>query len=135
MRNLLKKYLPIIVLFLLIFISILEETFIGESGYYKYLQLPGHRLLRFLTKGIYMFILFVLGYIGLKGLKIKWAYLLWLYWYILVIFTVFLRNSLDFFFPPYLHLEFLSSLSYISLTPFPYFFILFFVLLIKRPTK
>ena len=115
-----------------------EEALIGEGYWASYFQIPEHKILRFLVKGMGAVIIFGTGYYGLSTLPVKWIKDVWLYWYGLAFFAVGLRIVLVFFLVRYFNynrLTFLSSIYYITETPFPYLFLWLLSVFVRRENK
>ena len=97
-----KKYVPLLILILLVLFMWVEEVFIGEGEWGAFFQLPEHKNLRFLVKGMGAVLIFGTGYYGLSTLPVKWIKDVWLYWYGLAFLAVGLRIVLDVFLLPIL---------------------------------
>lgn len=135
MKKIFRKYIPIIILVFLLFFSWLEESIIGEGYFNIYLHLPQYKILRFFIRGVYAFLLFVLGYIGLSNLSAKWVKVLWIYLYAFALLAVGLRVMLDVYFLKYFtsnSWSFLATIYFICETPFPYIFLLLLAMIAKR---
>ena len=121
-----SKNIPLIILAVIVALTIVEELLIGEGGYGVFLQLPQHRILRFLIRGIYALVLFIIGYKGIQQLGLKWVTRIWLLWYGLAIIMIGIRILLYFQFQSYFNSNFFNFLIpfySLLLTPFPYFFL------------
>ena len=127
MRKLPKRYIPIIVLIFLMVFTWAEEVIIGEGYFSRYLHLPEHKILRFSIRGIYLLIIFITGHLGLSNLSIKWIKALWVYWYILSVIAAGLRIIFEIYIPQFFINNFWGFLELfysLSLTAFPYLFLL-----------
>lgn len=127
MKKLFKtQRIQLIILLTMVVLSILEELLIGEGGYGVYLQLPQHKILRFIIRGVYALILFGIGYKGLLQLGVRWVLRIWLFWYGIAIIMVSIRIILNLEFKFILTNNifiFLIPFYSLLLTPFPYFFL------------
>lgn len=131
----LKKYIPIIILLVLLFLSWLLEILIGEGNLNYHIYLTEHKFLRFFVRGIYAVLIFGLGYIGLIQLSVAWAKTLWLYWYALAFFVVGIRVVLEILLGHYFNENIVSVLSvfyYLNFTPLPYIVLLLIAMIAKR---
>ena len=132
-----KTKWPLFIFIIMILISLVEEITIGEGGLHDYLQSVQHSKLRFLFRGIYAFIMFILGYKGLSCLSKKWPLKFWILWYLLAFLAVSLRIGLNTIFPGFFTenvWSFLSGIYNILLTPFPYLLLWMCSYLFKQET-
>lgn len=135
MKKIFRKYIPIIILFFIVILSWIEELIIDEGYFSDYLHLPEHKILRFIIRGIFFILIFILGYIGISRLLVKWAKTLWLYWYLVAFFVAGLRIILDIILGHYFNDNIVSVLSIfysLNITPLPYIVLLVLAMISKR---
>ena len=122
-----KKYIPFLVFMLLLLLSWVEESIIGEGKFHLYLLMPEHRLLRFMIRGTFGMTVFLLGFWGFSFLRQSWIIVLWIGWYIIALLAAAIRVCIQLVAPAYFSGNLWDMLStfYVSLlTPFPYLFLL-----------
>lgn len=123
---------------IMILFSLGEEITIGEGGLHDYLQSVQHSKFRFLLRGIYAVVMFIMGYMGLNGLSSKWPLKLWVIWYLVALLAAIFRIGLNTAFPGFFTenvWNFLSGIYNILLTPFPYLLLLMCSYLFNPETK
>ncbi|MDE3235362.1 MAG: hypothetical protein KGO81_05350, partial [Bacteroidota bacterium] len=96
-----KKYIPFLVFILLLLLSWVEESVIGEGKFHVYLLLPEHRPLRFLVRGLFGVAVFLLGFLGFSFLRQHWIKVLWIGWYILALLAAAIRVCIQLVAPAY----------------------------------
>ena len=129
---------PLFFFIIMILFSLVEEITIGEGGLHDYLQSVQHSKLRFLFRGIYACLMFILGYNGLNRLSKKWPLKLWILWYLFALLAVSLRIGLNAALPGFFTenvWNFLSGIYNILLTPFPFLLIWMCSYMFKPETK
>ncbi|OIR07027.1 hypothetical protein GALL_109340 [mine drainage metagenome] len=135
MKKIFRKYIPIIILIFLFILAWVEELIIDEGYFSEYLHLPEHKFLRFIIRGIFFLLIFIIGYIGISLLLVKWAKSLWLYWYAIAFFVGSLRVILDIIMGHYFNDNIVSIFMifyYLNLTPLPYIVLLVLAMIVKR---
>lgn len=128
------KY-PLFILIVLVILTFIGEVLISEGSFGTYLQLPEHRILKFMIRGVYAILFFILGYKGLQQLGVRWITKIWFLWYGIAICMLCLRILLNLQFKSIFSsnvFNFFIPFYSLLLTPFPYLFLLLLNYLFKQ---